>query len=69
MYDRLNPTYVLAPHDDNSWVRATLLSQRRVDGAWRVTVSYLVDGDTYWRGMPAGECRPVDNALDGCGSV
>jgi len=37
------------------------LSQHRVDGVWRVTVAYTVNGFTFWRGMPAQECRPVDN--------
>ena len=37
MRDCYHPTYVLAPHDDGTCVRATLLSQHRVAGVWRVT--------------------------------
>jgi len=68
VHDRYHPTYVLAPHDDGTWRRATLLSQHRVDGVWRVTVSYAVDGFTFWRGMPASECRPAESPPIGAGN-
>lgn len=58
MHDRLSPTYI-PPHDDGTWVRATLLSQHRVASEWRVTVAYAIDGFTFWRGMPAKERRPL----------
>ena len=61
MDDRYHPAYVLASPTTALWRRAVLLSQHRVDGVWPVTVADTMDGLTYWRGMPAAECRPVEN--------
>jgi len=61
VHDRYHPRYILVRHDDGTWRRAVLLSQHRVDGQWRVTVSYATaPGSTYWRGIPAEDCRAVD---------
>jgi hypothetical protein len=60
-----DPTYVLAPHDDGRWCQAELLSLHRVDGVWRVTVTYSTGpGLRFWRGLPADQCRPPPEPED-----
>lgn len=58
-------TEVLVPHDDGRWYRAQLLSQHRVDGVWRVTVTYSTGpGFRFWRGMLADRCRALPDEQD-----